>query len=149
MTENLLDYLRLRRQPENVSLKHKQGLTFQERIALHATEIVGTMYAVYFTLFAMIGWMFWQLSIDKPFDPYPFAFLLFIASSVQLPLMSLIMVGQNLLGRQAELRAEEEFKTTESIYKDIEKIFIHLDQQDKKMEQQLKLLTQILEKIKL
>lgn len=147
MAENLLDYLHLRRQPENINLKHNQGLSFHERVALHTTEIVGTMYAVYFTTLFLIGWMVWQAYIaSKPIDPYPFAFLLFMASVVQLPLMSLIMVGQNLQGRHSGLRAEEEFKTTETIYKDIEKIFMHLDAQDKKMEEQKELLTKLLQK---
>ncbi len=47
------------------------------------------------------------------------------------------MVGQNLQGRHSEIRAEEEFKTTESSYKDIERILIHLDNQDKQMKKQL------------
>lgn len=143
MAENLLQYLPSRYKPENVNLKHKQSLTLQERVALFSTKAMGTMYTVYIVVLVVVGWMLWQSSTVQPFDPYPFAFLLFIVSSLQLPLMSLIMVGQNLLGRQTELRAEEEFKTTETIYKDIEKIFIHLDAQDRKMEEQLKILTKL------
>ncbi|MFH0937144.1 MAG: DUF1003 domain-containing protein [Candidatus Daviesbacteria bacterium] len=146
MAENLLDYLHLRHQPENVNVRHKESLKLQDKIALFSTRAIGTMYAVYLVIIIMLGWMFWQSTSGKPFDPYPFAFLLFIASAIQVPLMSLIMVGQNLLGKHTEMKAEEEYKTTETIYKDIEKIFIHLDEQDKKMEKQLQLLTEILKK---
>ena len=62
--------------------------------------------------------------------------------------MPLIMVGQNLQGKHAETRAEEEFKTTETIYKDIEKIFIHLDKQDKEIQKQTELINQLLGKKK-
>jgi len=147
MKGNLLDYLHLRYKPENVNLKHKKTLDFQDKIAVWSTRLLGTMYAVYFSLFGMGAWILWQVWIDKPFDPYPFAFLLFVTSSIQLPLMSLIMVGQNLSGYQAELRAEEEFKTTESIYTDLEKVLLHLDQQDKKMEKQLELLANLVKKL--
>ncbi|KKS13148.1 hypothetical protein A2617_01455 [Candidatus Daviesbacteria bacterium RIFOXYD1_FULL_41_10] len=146
MSDKLVDYLNLRHKPENINIKHRQSIGFQERVALWTTRLIGTMWAVYFAIFIMALWMLWQSSSDLPFDPYPFAFLLFIASALQLPLMSLIMVGQNLLGRHTEMRAEEEFKTTESIYKDIEKIFIHLDEQDKKLEQVITLLGRVQKK---
>ena len=40
--------------------------------------------------------------------------------------MIVIMVGQGLLGRQQELQAEEQFKTTITSYHDIEQIMEHL-----------------------
>lgn len=148
MAEDIGDYLNLRRAPENVNLKHKQGLNFQDRIALVITRSVGSMYAVYFFILFIMGWILWQLTDTKPLDPFPFIFLLFIGNVVQLLLMPLIMVGQNLQGRHAEQRAEEEFKTTETIYQDIEKIFIHLDKQDKEIQKQTELLNQLLDKKK-
>lgn len=62
--------------------------------------------------------------------------------------MPLIMVGQNLQGRHAEIRAAEEFKTTRSSYQDIERILIHLDNQDKTMKKQLELLLRLANKKK-
>ncbi len=142
--KSLIEYLEGRHQPENVNLKHKGLLGFQEKTALAVTGAVGTMYAVYFFAVFMAGWMLWQTQFDqKPFDPYPFAFLLFLGNIVQLLLMPLIMVGQNLQGRHSEIRAEEEFKTTRSSYKDIEQILLHLDNQDKQMQKQLDLLLKL------
>lgn len=148
MGENIGEYLNLRRAPENVNLKHKQGLNFQDKVALVITKAVGSMYAVYVFILFISGWIIWQLNDPKSLDPFPFIFLLFIGNVVQLLLMPLIMVGQNLQGRHAERRVEEEFKTTETIYKDIEKIFIHLDKQDKEIQKQTELLNKLLEKKK-
>ena len=146
---NLPDYIKLRHRPENVNVKHKARLGLEDRIALFTTNIIGTMYAVYFFALFMAGWMLWQSFFDKkPFDPFPFAFLLFLGNIVQLLLMPLIMVGQNLQGRHAEIRAEEEYKTTQSSYSDIERILTHLDKQDKQMQKQLNLLLELSKAIK-
>lgn len=145
--DNLSDYVKLRHRPENVNVKHHQKFNFQDKIALAITGAAGTMYAVYFFATFMLGWMLWQTYVDKrPFDPFPFAFLLFLGNIVQLLLMPLIMVGQNLQGRHAEIRAEEEYQTTQSSYKDIEQILFHLDKQDKQMEKQLDLLLELSKK---
>lgn len=149
MGNDILDYLNLRHKPENINVRHHKSLDLQDRIALIITGGVGTMYAVYFFAMFMAGWMLWQtFYAQKPFDPFPFAFLLFLGNIVQLLLMPLIMVGQNLQGRHAEIRAEEEFKTTQSSYKDIEQILLHLDIQDKQMKKQLDMLIELSQKIK-
>lgn len=104
-----------RYQPENVNQKHRLSLKSHDRLAVLVTGAIGSMYAVYFLLIILLAWMFWQSISDQPFDPYPFAFLLFITNVLQLLLMPLIMVGQNIQNKHAELRAEEEFKTTKAI----------------------------------
>lgn len=149
MAGNFDKYLKQRHKPENVNAKHKTTLSLQDKIALLSTKIIGTMYAVYFFIVFMSGWMLWQtMFAKKPFDPYPFAFLLFLGNIVQLLLMPLIMVGQNLQGRHAEIRSEEEYRTTISSYHDIEQILLHLNEQDKQMEKQLALLVDLSKKIK-
>jgi len=134
-----------RHHPKNVNAMHKNSLGMQDKIALVITSAVGTMYAVYFFALFMGGWMFWQSHLaHKPFDPYPFAFLLFLGNIVQLLLMPLIMVGQNIQGKHAELRAEEEFHTTKSSYRDIEHILERLDSQDRELLRQTKLLEKLI-----
>jgi uncharacterized membrane protein len=131
--------------PENINKKHKQALGMQDRIALVITTAIGTMYAVYFFAIFMAGWMLWQGVIaHHAFDPFPFAFLLFLGNIVQLLLMPLIMVGQNIQGRHAEIQSDEEYKTTMTSYKDIEHILLHLDSQDQEMLRQTKLLNDLL-----
>ncbi|HSX34561.1 MAG TPA: DUF1003 domain-containing protein [Candidatus Saccharimonadales bacterium] len=136
-----------RYKPQNVNERHQAGLSFQDRLALFITSAVGTMYAVYFFIVALAGWMLWQGAISHhPFDPYPFAFLLFIGNIVQLLLMPLIMVGQNIQGRHAELRTDEEYKTTLSSYRDLEEIMRHLDAQDALIQKQSKMIEELLAK---
>lgn len=131
----------IRHKPRNVNDLHKLAMKLQDKIALTVTTAIGTMYAVYAFAIWMGGWMLWQGHFShKPFDPYPFAFLLFLGNIIQLLLMPLIMVGQNIQGKHSELRAEEEFKTTQSSYHDIEAILKHLDEQDKELLRQTKML---------
>jgi uncharacterized membrane protein len=138
-----------RHQPINVNQKHRQTLGVQDRIALVVTGAIGTMYAVYFFATFMLGWMIWQSALTHhPFDPYPFAFLLFLGNIIQLLLMPLIMVGQNIQNRHAELRSDEEFKTTMTSYHDIEAILKHLDAQDAELLRQTKLLEQVVSQMK-
>lgn len=130
-----------RHKPQNVNVRHKNALKLQERIALLITAAIGTMYAVYAFILLLAAWMLWQGKLaHKPFDPYPFAFLLFIGNIVQLLLMPLIMVGQNIQARHAEIRADEEYETTVTSYRDIEQILHHLNTQDAELLKQSKLL---------
>lgn len=139
--------LKERYRPKNTNVIHKSQLGLQDRIAVNLTAAIGTMYAVYFFMLVLAGWMLWQTRFaERPFDPYPFAFLLFLGNIVQLLLMPLIMVGQNIQGRHAEIRAEEEFRTAESSHKDIEYILIHLDKQDKELLKQTTLLKELMSK---
>lgn len=134
-----------RHQPQNVNKQHKKQLGLQDRLALIITSAVGTMYAVYFFAVMLAGWMLWQGAVAKhPFDPYPFAFLLFIGNIVQLLLMPLIMVGQNIQGQHTELRADEEYKTTTTSFHDLEQIMAHLDAQDKELLRQSAMIEDLL-----
>lgn len=136
-----------RHKPENVNHRHVKTLKFQDRLALAITTAIGTMYAVYFFALFMAGWMLWQGTIThRPFDPYPFAFLLFLGNIIQLLLMPLIMVGQNIQGRHAEIRSDEEYKTTLTSYSDIEHILKHLNAQDEELLKQTKMLERLLSK---
>ena len=136
---------RTRHQPQNVNERHAASLSVQDRIALVITSAVGTMYAVYFFIVFLAGWMLWQGAIaHRPFDPYPFAFLLFIGNIVQLLLMPLIMVGQNIQGRHAELRTDEEYQTTLSSYRDVEEVMARLQTQEALLQKQSQMIEQLL-----
>ncbi len=124
----------------------QQRLSAQDRIALAVTGAIGTMYAVYFFALFMAGWMLWQVASGRQaFDPFPFAFLLFLGNIVQLLLLPLIMVGQNLQGRHAEARAEEEYKTVGKIFHDMGQTMGHLDAQDQELLRQTHLLVALVE----
>ncbi|MFN8550886.1 MAG: DUF1003 domain-containing protein [Candidatus Obscuribacterales bacterium] len=132
--------------PQNVNEKHAQSLGANDRIALAVTNAMGTMWALYFMALFMLVWCMWQfLMREKAFDPYPFAFLLFLGNIVQLLLMPLIMVGQSILSKHAEMRADEQYKTTLTSYQDLEHIMEHLDAQDKELIRQTQMLMQLIQ----
>lgn len=132
--------------PQNVNEKHAESLGVNDKIALSVTNAMGTMWALYFMAFFMLFWCVWQfLMRDKAFDPYPYAFLLFLGNIVQLLLMPLIMVGQSILSKHAEMRADEQYKTTLSSYQDLEHIMEHLDAQDKELIRQSQMLMKLIQ----
>jgi uncharacterized membrane protein len=49
---------------------------------------------------------------------------------IQIFLMPLIMIGQNLQGRHAEIRAESDFEVNVRAEKEIEVILLHLEHQN-------------------
>ena len=126
MPKSLPDYLKSRHAPEDVNAKHRQRLKFHDKVAVLITSAIGSMYAVYSILLIISLWITWQLITERPIDPYPFAFLLFLTNIAQLLLTPLILVGQNIQNRHAQLRAEEEYQATKSIHQDIETILITL-----------------------
>jgi uncharacterized membrane protein len=103
------------------------GPGFNARIAQSVTAAVGTMYAFYLFAAVMGGWILWQgLLSGRPFDPFPFAFLLFLGNIVQLLLMPLIMVGQNVQAAHADARAETDFDVNVKAEAEIEKVLLAL-----------------------
>lgn len=134
-------------QPRNVNELHKAERAsggLNERIAIWLTNSVGTMWTAYaFALIAIIG-LFAILGVFST----TVALLVAWASQtfIQLTLLPVIMVGQNVLGRKAELQADEQFHTTMSTYHDIEQIMQHLSAQDAELLRHAKLLEHLLEK---
>ncbi len=102
------------------------------------------MVAVYLFAVGMILWIIIQY-LSQPFDPYPFTFLICLTSILQMILMPLIMVGQNLQSRHAELRAEEQYKTTMESYEDIEHVLVRLDQTHRELLRQTHMLQELLQ----
>jgi uncharacterized membrane protein len=91
-----------RRRARKVVTADVRGAGINARLAGRVTTAVGTMWAFYAFALVMGGWIAWQSLAARPFDPYPFAFLLFLGNIVQLLLMPLIMVGQNLQSAHAD-----------------------------------------------
>jgi hypothetical protein len=133
-------------QPRNVNQLHtaeQAGGGFNTRLAVALTKYTGTMWTAY--LFAGIG----IGSLVGVFTNNAFLGLLFGSISsyfLQLVLLPIIMTGQNVLGRKAELLADEQFNTTMSTYHDIEQIMQHLLAQDAELLHQTKMLIHLLEK---
>jgi len=96
----------------NVNQQHKDSLSKQERIGLLLGGLMGTMYAFYILAAINFGWMTWQTFFDKkPFDPYPFSFLLFCGNILQLLWLPILNVYQSVLSKHAELKADSDLQT--------------------------------------
>lgn len=119
---------------ENTNIIHRRRLSHLDKLALFVTEKIGTL-GFFFIIFAWTAiWLGWNMLVpqDFRFDPYPaFVLWLFISNLIQIHLMPLIMVGQNIQGKHAQLRAEHDFETDRKAEKEIETILLHLENQQK------------------
>ncbi len=121
---------------KNVNVVHRKSLSKMERLALFVTDKIGTMGFFFIILAWTVIWLFWNMFAPQNFrfDPYPaFVLWLFISNLIQIHLMPLIMVGQNIQGKHAELRSEHDFETDKKAEKEIETILVHLENQQKLM----------------
>jgi uncharacterized membrane protein len=116
-------HIPLPRRARVVRTRDVRGEGLNARIAGRVTAAVGTMYAFYLFAVVMGGWILWQGALsNRPFDPFPFAFLLFLGNIVQLLLMPLIMVGQNVQAAHADARAEADYEVNVRAEEEIERI---------------------------
>lgn len=129
----------------NINIQHKESLSKINKLALWITEHVGSM-GFFITIFCWtLLWLSWNMLTPTHlrFDPYPaFVLWLFISNMIQIFLMPLIMIGQNLQSKHAEIRAEEDFLINKKAETEIETILMHLENQNELMLQILHQLQQ-------
>ncbi len=129
-----LDELKKLRKPvENVNLKYQHSFTRLEKFAMRVTGNIGTMGFFLIVFLWTMLWLAWNIfaPAELRFDPFPaFVLWLFISNMIQLFLLPLIMIGQNLQGRHAELRAERDFETNQKAEREIEAILEKLEKQE-------------------
>jgi len=134
----------------NVNQEFNDSFSVMERVALFVTSHVGTFYFFLLILTWTALWLGWNTlgPVNLRFDPAPaFVFWLFISNMIQIMLMPLIMVGQNLSSRHAEIRAESDFEINQKAEKEIEVILLHLEQQAAQIERQGELILEILKRL--
>jgi len=129
-----LEEFRKKRKPiRNVNKEISSQMGKVDRFALWITDRVGTM-GFFLTIFVWTAlWLSWNLLAPKnlQFDPpMGFVFWLFISNLIQILLMPLIMVGQNIQGRHAEVRAESDLEVNVKAEEEIEVILHHLEYQN-------------------
>lgn len=141
--------IRERRPLRNTFADTISGLSKLDRLAVWITVHVGTMgFFLVVVVWTMIwlGWNFFA-PIRLQFDPpMGFVFWLFISNVIQILLMPLIMVGQNIQGRHAEMRAEHDLEVNVKAEQEIEVILHHLEHQNSHLEQQNDFLIAMLER---
>jgi uncharacterized membrane protein len=103
-----------------------------DKAAMTITKSVGSM-RFFIAIFTWtLLWLGWNLLAPPRlrFDPpMGFIFWLFISNVIQLLLMPLIMVGQNVLARHAEARAEHDFDINLQAEAEIQLVIRHLEYQ--------------------
>lgn len=129
---------------KNANHIYKSILSKSEKFAIWSTNKVGTIGFFAIIFFWTVIWLSWNMFAPKElkFDPYPaFVLWLFISNMIQIFLIPLIMVGQNLQSKHAEIRAETDFEVNvraeqeiEDIKQDINEIKGLLHQLTNKME---------------
>jgi uncharacterized membrane protein len=129
----LADLKKLRKAIRNATVVHREKLSMLDRAAIFATEKVGSMGFFLIVATWTVVWISWNALAPRGmrFDSYPaFVLWLFISNMIQLMLMPLLLVGQNLLGRHSEARAEAEFELDLKSEREIEAILQHLENQN-------------------
>ena len=122
--------------PQNTNIIHRKRLSELDKIALLITDKIGSMGFFLIILAWTLIWLGWNIFAPDSyrFDPYPaFVLWLFISNLIQIHLMPLIMVGQNIQGKHAELRSEHDYETDKKAESEIETILLHLENQQKVM----------------
>jgi uncharacterized membrane protein len=102
-----------------------------QKFAIFITEKVGTMGFFIIIFLWTIIWLTWNTVAPKEmqFDPGPaFVLWLFISNMIQIFLMPLLMIGQNIQGKFAEIRAENDFDVNVKAEKEIKELKIELDE---------------------
>ena len=115
-----------------VNDEQREGLSRGENLALFITQRIGTMGFFLIILTWTVLWLGWNILVPESlkFDPpTAFVFWLFISNMIQILLMPLIMIGQNLQGRHAELRAESDYEVNVRAEEEIARIIQRLDEQ--------------------
>jgi uncharacterized membrane protein len=128
-----LKEIRLTRPLRNTYTETMSRLTGLDRVAVWITEHVGTMGFFLIIVVWTFTWLSWNFLAPERlrFDPpMGFVFWLFISNVIQILLMPLIMVGQNVQGRHAEIRAEHDLEVNVKAEQEIELILNHLEQQN-------------------
>lgn len=133
MQTTLSELKKLRKPIKSVNIKHRESLTRIEKFSVWITDHIGTMGFFIIILIWTAFWLLWNIfaPLEFHFDPFPaFVLWLFISNMIQLFFLPLIMVSQNLQGRHAELRAENDFEINLKAEREVEAILINLEKQE-------------------
>ena len=118
-----------------------QKFSTLDRLALGVNKKIGSFGFFILVFIWTIGWLSWNTlgPIDLRFDPFPaFVLWLFISNMIQLFFLPLILIGQDLQSRQADLRAEVDFEINRRAEEESREILKILEEQQKEIQQLLR-----------
>ena len=130
---SLHEFRKRRRPMRNINAEMREQLSTLDRLAVWITNHVGTMGFFLVICTWTVTWLGWNFfaSPELQFDaPTGFVFWLFLSNLIQILLMPLIMVGQNVIGRHTEARAEHDLQINIKNEQEIEVILHHLEHQN-------------------
>jgi uncharacterized membrane protein len=110
---------------KNTNQLYRDVLKKSELFAIWITAKVGTIGFFFLIFIWTVSWLSWNIfaPVHLRFDPFPaFVLWLFISNMIQIFLMPLIMVGQNLQGKHAEIRAENDYQINLKAEQEIKEI---------------------------
>jgi hypothetical protein len=98
---------------------------FNGKVALGLTGVVGTMWCAY--AFAGLA----LIALPASLNGNLLTFIQWISQTfIQLVMLSVIVVGQNIMGRASDKRADMTYKDADATFHEAEQIQAHLGQQD-------------------
>jgi len=104
----------------------EQHVGFNGRVALTLTRVVGTMWCAY--AFAMLA----LVVLPEALRGGLLTSIQWVSQTfIQLVMLSVIMVGQNILGKAQDKRAEMTYRDAEAIFHETEELQRHLVEQDR------------------
>ncbi|MFE5587793.1 DUF1003 domain-containing protein, partial [Kitasatospora sp. NPDC056531] len=123
---------RHRVQPPPQALDQVTGVN--GRIAAWLTGRLGSMWAFYLAAVTQVVWIGMSQLGLQTFDPYPFAFMSFLSTLAQLIFMIVIMVGQDVLGKAGDRRAEQTLLDAEAVLHECGRMKARLEAQGRIIE---------------
>ena len=129
----LHEFKEKRKKIRDVNKELHSRMSKVDRFALAITDRVGTIGFFLLIFVWTVLWLGWNLLAPPrlQFDPpMGFVFWLFISNLIQIMLMPLIMVGQNIQGKHADARAENDLDINIKAEEEIEVILHHLEYQN-------------------
>ncbi len=106
-------------------VKRKKGGSINDKLALILTKTVGTMWCAYF--FAVLA----LLVLPDALRSGLLTTIQWLSQTfIQLVMLSVIMVGQNILGEASDRRAELTYKDADATFHEARQIQEHLQAQD-------------------
>ncbi len=102
---------------------------FNGRIALILTTVVGTMWCAY--IFAVLAFVALPFALPGQPTGGVLQMIQWVSQTfIQLVMLSVIMVGQNILSRASDKRADMTYKDADATFHEAEQIQAHLVEQD-------------------
>jgi hypothetical protein len=120
-----------------IAARHKSGppktsdehVGFNGKVALVLTTVVGTMWCAY--AFALLAFIALPFALPGQATGGVLQMIQWVSQTfIQLVMLSVIMVGQNILGKASDKRAEMTYQDADATFHESEQIQAHLLEQD-------------------